>query len=127
MEILSAILHIFIYVKIHFYKKQGNGLEPETENSASKLDAEALSSFGLNLLIIVSLGSTTYFTSKTGNLEPEQINLHPNYLIIYYNNFFTPGFTCILVIILTYKRNKNLRKSVLNEVKNLWYNLIERL
>ncbi len=122
MEILSIILHIFIYAKIQLYKRGGNGLELETANSASKLDAESLSSFGLNLLIIVSLGSTTVFASKLGNLDPEQINVHPNYLIIYYNNFFTPGFIGILMIIMVYKRNKNMRKSVYNEAKNLWYN-----
>ena len=78
VEILSVLLHIFVYAKIYFYKKNHpeSGGPPQTSfiqtSSISSLDSETLSSLGLNLLIIVSLGSTTIVARRMSKMKPDQ-------------------------------------------------------
>jgi hypothetical protein len=122
---------LFVYIKIYFYKKreQGNSHLYNsflTNVSLSNLDSEALSSFGINLLIIISLGSTTIIARKISNIEPQQINFYPFNCLVYYNNFIVPGIIPMLMVLLIFKRNKALRKSVANELQNVLSNCLER-
>jgi hypothetical protein len=64
VEILSVVLHAAVYLKIHLYKKKWSA--NNNLLSVHKLDTEAMTSFGINLLVIACLGSTTIMTRWDG-------------------------------------------------------------
>ena len=142
VEILSIALHAFVYIRIYFYKKQE--LEENTLNminqidqsnqshmpvmgvlQLSSIDAESLSSFGINLLIILCLGSTTIVARHTGQIEPQQLNVSPYYYMIYYNNFIVVSIMTVLILVLIYKRNLPLKKALRDQTLSVWSNLTE--
>jgi hypothetical protein len=98
VEILSIIIHALVYLKIYLYKKkekqQYQQNEAHQENSKIKIDSESLTSFGINVLIILCLGSTTIAARRTGNVEPVMLNDESYSFSIYYNNFIVTRDLC---------------------------------
>jgi hypothetical protein len=71
------------------------------------------------------LASTTIFGPKLTKEKLEKISIFKNYLAVYYNALIAPGLIGAIVIILIYSKNKNLRKTIFNEVKNVLLNFMD--
>ena len=136
-------LHAFVYIRIYFYKKQemqanrmeqSNPIDQSNQSCTrvtgilqlSNIDAESMSSFGINLLIILGLGSTTIVAVLTSQIKLEQLNVAPHYYMIYYNNFIVVSILAVLILLLVYRRNQPLKKAFRDQATNVWLNLRER-
>jgi len=115
VEKLSVLLHLFIYLRIYFYKKT-----LKTSNVDNiRLGKDSLYNIGFNfstVLIIASLVITLKNIEKT---PTEMLIQYPHYLQIYYIMFVIPSIF-ILTLLLSFYRNKELRKSVLEHFKSIF-------
>ena len=127
VEFLSIIINILAYAKIYLYKnKVHNSVGPQTfedfqmTSSCLKIDSQSLFGVGIYYLIILAFATTTLSGSQVSNGRPADFNKYPYNLFIYYQFITSPGLIGILFVCLCFNRNKNLRKSVFNEIKNIW-------
>jgi hypothetical protein len=130
LEIASALIHVLVFLAIYRFNNSKKQVGPQTFVSFQKLsallkiDSQSLFSFSLNMFCIFILASTTIFGPKLSKEKLEKINIFPNYLTVYYNALIAPGLISAISIILVYSRNKNLRKTIFHEVKNVVLNCI---
>ena len=121
VEMTSILIHVVVYLKIYKYKTRRT-VGPESHKDhiqtkfLSNLDSQSLIGIGLNLLIIITFLSTTFVATQLIKGKPKDIDKYPNYLFIYYTSLIAPGTIAILSVVLTFKRNKHLRKTIWEEV-----------
>ena len=121
VEIISILIHTVVYLRIYKYKKRRT-VGPESHKDhiqtkfLSNLDSQSLIGIGLNLLIIITFLSTTFAATQLMKGQPKNIDKYPNNLFIYYTSLIAPGTIAILSVVLTFKRNKHLRKTIWEEV-----------
>jgi hypothetical protein len=127
VELVSIILHVIAYAKIYLYRRKIlNSVGPQTfkdfqeTNSWLKIDSQSLIGNGMNFLIFFNFALNTLSASKVTNGKPEDFNKFPYNLFIYYQYLTSPGLFGLLFVISMFNRNKNLRKTICNEIKDFW-------
>ena len=132
-EVLSILIHVFVYSKIWKFKNSKQAIGPATFSSfqhqklISSINSQSLTSFGINSLIIFTLISITLASKRNNEINPKELGDFPNYFFVYYNLLGAPGIIGILFVILVFQRNKHLKKSFIDTVKNTFLNCKEQL
>ena len=132
-EIASVIIHIFAYGRIWHYKKCKNEIGPQTFSSfqrksvLSRINTQSLTSIGVHFLILFSLVTLSFSMIRINSTKLEDIAIYPNYLYVYYNTLIAPGLISTLFVVLIFKRNIGLRKTVLCKIETLLLNAKEHL
>ncbi len=87
-------------------------------NSWLKIDSQSFIGIGINSLLFFNFAANTLSASKVTNGKPENFNKFPYNLFVYYQYLTSPGLFGILFVISIFNRNKNLRKTICNEIKH---------
>jgi hypothetical protein len=126
---VSIILNSVVYTRIYLYRRKvRNSIGPQTfedyqtTSSCLKTDSQSLFGIGIYCLTILAFATTTLSASQVSNGKPEYFNDYPYTLFIYYQFIASPGLIGLLFVCSCYNRNKNLRKTVFNEIRNIWLN-----
>ena len=64
----------------------------------------SMTNFSTNLIAIAVLGFSTFNSNQLSKYHPEELNLYPNYLLIYYRSFVTPVLVIFLMILYVLKK-----------------------
>ena len=85
----------------------------------NSLEKQSLSDFTTSTFEIIGgcIAALLYF--KIRDLAPEQLNIYPNYVLVYLIHLVNGPLTCIIIITLCYLRNEAMRKVVKREIENL--------
>ncbi len=127
LELTSVLIHFVVYAKIYFYKRSDQHIGPQSNKDfqlssfKSKIDSQSLFGIGVNLLIILTFASITLTTTLLRTEDPEDFNKYPFYFYVYYIHLIVPGLIGSLFSISIYNRNLALRKTVFNEIQNIWF------
>jgi hypothetical protein len=131
-EVLSILIHIFVYSKIYKYKHKTHPIGPVTfsslqqQNIIAKINSQSLTSFGINSLIIFTLISMSLASKRNNETNPKELGYYPNYMFVYYNQLVAPGIIGILFVILVFYRNTGLRKAFRESMTNILLNFKEQ-
>ncbi len=121
---LSLIIHSAIYVKIWLHKrKHGGQMNQQTNKVMSKIlilkDVEKQSRYIINFLNWCTFVTSIFCAVKLGKEKMENLNIYPNYLLVYFTNLFAPCFY-VFLLIASFFRNKTLRRTIFDEIKNVF-------
>ena len=130
IELVSLLLHIFVYVKIRRYKRKVS-VGPETRNLFRKglvlvdIESNTLATFAINLFSISALCLTAINVVVSNRLDPKTLNEYPNHFFIYYAFLISPTVFSAITVSLYYFSNKLLLKYFKSESKMYFLNLME--
>jgi hypothetical protein len=65
-----------------------------------------MTNFSTNLIAIAILGFSTFNSNQMSKYHPEELNLYPNYLLLYYRSFLTPVLVTFLMILYVLKKKE---------------------
>jgi hypothetical protein len=65
-----------------------------------------MTNFSTNLIAIAILGFSTFNSNQLSKYHPEELNLYPNYLLLYYRSFVTPVLVTFLMIMYVLKKKE---------------------
>ena len=121
---LSVIIHSAIYMKIWLHKrKHGGQIDQQTTKLISKMlifkDIEKQSRLIINFLYWCIFVTSIFSAVKLSKEKMENLNIYPNYLLVYFTNLFAPCFY-VFLLIASFYRNRTLRRAIFDEVKNLF-------
>jgi hypothetical protein len=131
-EVLSVLIHSFVYANIHKYKKSKQPIGPITfsvlqqQNFIERINSKSLTGFGINFLLHFTLFSMAVTATKINQTNPKELGDYPNYFFIYYYQLFAPGALGILFIILVFHRNPSLKKAFQESMKDIYLNFREK-
>lgn len=115
---IGLAVHIPMSIKIYFYKhKRRNAVTAQSTVVQKSTDHNSLSSFGTITLGMICTAILGYLFSLYSKLSPEDFNVYPNYLLVYWIQLINGPFTIILIIVLCYWRNEQMRKVMIRETK----------
>ncbi len=127
IAIVSIMVHIFVNIKILFYKKNDNNQVNEQnyqqnykqpKNMLLKtLEKQSLPNFTIISCFLIGFSSLIFLLSKVSQLEPHKLNEYPNYLMIYWINLANSLLLTALLSILIYCRNATMRQMMAREIK----------
>ena len=132
-EVLSILIHIFVYSKIYKYNNRTHPIGPVTfsslqqQNLIANINSQSLTNFGINSLIIFTLISMTLASKRNNETNPKELGDYPNYMFLYYNLLLAPGIIGILFLFLVFHQNTGLRKTFFDSVKDTFQNIKEKL
>ena len=128
-EILTVLIQLFVYFKIHQYKMKGPSLNPNTDEKRKKVmfhvEKNSMPSFLTNLFNIIVTAVSTFYMIFVIKLDPHKLNEFPHSFMV--------QFVCLclfstLVMSITasyYIKHEPLRKAVFNVItkkKNITIN-----
>ncbi len=119
--IVTAILHIFIGLKIHLYKKSAISQTTKTVASKYQKSQENLANLAINAFLVLSLLLIVLLSGKLNRMGAKDYNCHPNYLYEYFFRMASPHLFCFFVVVLHYYRCPGLvaaLKMTLNDFRN---------
>ena len=93
----------------------------------SRINTQSLTSIGVHFLILFSLVTLSFSMIRINSTKLEDIAIYPNYLYVYYNTLIAPGLISTLFVVLIFKRNIGLRKTVISKIETLLLNAKEHL
>jgi len=121
--ILSAILNIFVHLKIYTHKK--NTTDQTLSGSCvvksvvlKEIEEQSLSNFTTILMSILITAISLANSYKLNSVITSNLNTYPNYLFAYFRSFITPTLSLILVMIL-FIGKKNYRQTMSMELNDL--------
>jgi hypothetical protein len=132
-EVLSILIHIFVYSKIYKYNNRTHPIGPVTfsslqqQNLIANINSQSLTSFGINSLIIFTLISMTLASKRNNETIPKDLGDYPNYMLLYYNLLLAPGIIGILFLFLVVHQNTGLRKTFFDSVKETFQKIKEKM
>lgn len=130
IEIPTIICHILIIVRIHLYKKSLSS-EPVSQNVFQKsfylkfLEKQTISDFVSTFIGVVGLLLFFIVGNKIRSTKPHELNIYPNYLLVYVQQLFFPGFLGMFCIFMVYSRHPPLKEKLRTEVFNLFTGIKE--
>ena len=117
-------IHIILSVKIFCYKNKMK-LEVATNQSCTQklmllktLEKQTLSDFTTITFSIVAVGALTMLVLRLFQVEPQELNNFPNYLIVYWIQLANAPVFIILLLTMCYARNQQMRKIMIREIKD---------
>ena len=117
----SIILHSIIYTKIWIQKRKScpPSITIARSNHFVLKDMEkySFSSIAVALLYLSIVVIFSFCSASLSRMKLSSLNLSPNYLLIYFNNLFLPGFVSFSLITLFYQK-RGLRRAVFEEIRS---------
>ena len=114
IEVVSLLWHSILNLKIKFYKKSQNFEENLVEKTATY--------FSSNVLFLLVLTSFSILNFKTSTLSLEELNKHPYNILIYVYNLIGPPALGIVILLMYYLKNYNLKKYFVRHVQQFLQN-----
>lgn len=124
LEVGSVALHVILKLSIAFKMKFQVRVPPidnhprtlclKTEFLKS-LEQQSLADFTSNILGMICLTLLSLYSILTNSLIKPEINEYPNYLYLYFHQFFFPNLVSFLIALVHYLRSPQLRKTVMRE------------
>jgi hypothetical protein len=76
-------------------------------------------------MILIVLASIAFSSTRINSTNPDDLKKFPTFLFIYYNHLVAPALVGTLLVVLIFKRNAQMRRTVFDEMKNLFLNIME--
>jgi len=122
LEFVSLILQIVICFRIAIYKRKNNQVQPFSLRNIvlSEIDQQSLSSFCLNISILLVVAFIVVLNIIAKNFKIFIIHTSPSYFHFLESlNELYPSFVSLFTLAAFCSRNTSLRKSILREIKNI--------
>ena len=125
IKLTTIIIHVFVKIRIFVYKKTKKVIT--TEQSFTKqsknfflktFEKQYLSDFTVFTCFLIGSGIIIILIYKISKLEPYELNVYPNYLMIYWMNLVHVPLFSILLCLLFYYINDTMRKTMTREMKD---------
>jgi hypothetical protein len=120
-EMLSLLLLIIIKIRIAIHKKKTQPAEPTNvfhkNYVLSMIEKQNIADFTSNLIALLSLTCLALIIFKVNSMTITEINLFPNFLLLYFFQMFSPQLVCFTMFMANYKRCKNMRETFKRELK----------
>ena len=125
--LFSFLLHCVLAIKIQCYKRRFkiSSIQPAIPcltNSAGKLailEKQSLSGVLSNSFFLLQVSMSIIFLFHINSMDPIKTRLFPNNVIIYFYYCVYFHFTVLSVLCLYYFNNKDLRKRMWREAKEI--------
>ena len=120
----SAILHFSINLTIYFHKRRFK-TPSETHSISStvikwkNLEKDSLATVATDLLGICIFITVIACQQQLSAVQPENLQVYPNYLFLYYQDLLAPALG-IICVILSFFRKKALRRNLKEQLKS-WF------
>ena len=129
LTVYSVILYFTINMRIYYYKKRFKVSSELNQNQISSklLDWKNFETHSLSTIATDLLGIGLFITAvacqrKLLAVKPENLNVYPNYLFLFYIDLLSPSLGIILVI-LSFFRKKALRKDLKENMYSIFLKL----
>jgi hypothetical protein len=120
-EMLSLLLLIIIRIRIVIHKKKTQPAEPTNifhkNYVLSMIEKQNIADFTSNLIALLSLTCLALIIFKVNSMTITEINLFPNFLLLYFFQMFSPQLVCFTMFMANYRRCKNMRETFKRELK----------
>jgi hypothetical protein len=124
--IASIIVHLFVNIRIFFYKIKAKSIVSEQNFSTQSknmfiktLENQNLADFTIFTGYLIGCGSLGVLVTKLSRLEPWELNKYPNYLMIYWMNLVNSLLLSLLLGGLCYYKHHTMRQMMTREIKEL--------
>ena len=120
VTIVSILIHIYILVKIHLYRKKVTITQSfKTSFTRLSISNNSLSDLTTNFCTVFLCTVVVILTWKNNQIPVKDFNCYPNYLYEYFFRMAWPIIFGISMVLLYYFRNEKLRSSILAELWNM--------
>ena len=122
--LVLLIFYVMVFLvfggKISFYKYKIADNQPSVSRNIfmKTLEKQSLGDLTLSTWGIIGTNTAAFLYFKIRELNPEQLNIYPNYIFIYWIQLVNGPLTCIIILSICYQRNDAMRKVMMREVKN---------
>lgn len=120
---LSALIHLYIPLKIKMFKKKRpvqKIITISSKNYANGKNLEHLINLTSSVITFGLTVMTVLFIMISNLIGPRDISLYPAYLFEYFYRFCWPPFFFFVVAVIYYFRHLDLRRSALDYLKNIF-------
>ena len=125
--LLGIVVHVLISIKIFLFRNDIKQHDLATIQkfilnniSIASLEKHSMTDFTTNTRGIISFLETLFLLQKIGKLEPHELNVYPNNLILNWLQLVNFAIVMFTTLVFYYVRKHSLRKSVVKKLKNLF-------
>jgi hypothetical protein len=125
-EVFTLLTIVIVKLKIHFFKAKSTEKEMTKRSLFRKtftLDANnshALANFSTNFISLIIFGLVIIVGLKLNRLTPTDLNIYPNYLLMYFFQLILPNLVGYAVLGLLYMKNSAMRATLVMEFNNFY-------
>ncbi len=125
-EVVSIIIHVYVYLKIYKYKRNKQPIGPLTfkafqqQNFIKNVNSQSLTNFGINFLVIFTMLSMLMAAKRMNETNPCELGNYPNYFFVYYNLLVVNGLLGMFSQILFFSQNKDFRTAFTDTMKDIF-------
>jgi hypothetical protein len=117
VQVISILLHIFVNIRVKRYKKvtQVTSFQHLEILYTEKRNITDIVTTASN---VISMGMSSIIVVSFNSISPEQANLYPYHLIVYFFHLVVPFVIYSCISLMYYIRQPIMRKTLLREVRN---------
>ena len=126
LEIMSIILHVFIWLRIRWFNKNEKiKVDPKPKIwmttkslTLSQIETQSLADFTTNVFGLSLCSLYTFFAKSINSMTITELNLLPNNILMNIFQLICPCLISCIVSVVYYYRHPLLRKTMLRELRN---------
>jgi hypothetical protein len=125
LAVASLAIHLSVGLRTYVFKYKTNKVDKQTivtgwsvaDNRTKQVNNETLVSLTANILIIAAMHVLAVSTIYVNNREPDFLERYPNYILVYLQNLCIYPLLFLIIAIVYYVKNPQLRVSFKREYK----------